>query len=324
MSISIIFYMKPPPYPYYPYEKNFVIFDLFLRIYAEPRFLIVLTPPSPEAPLGQMKYIYFTDGAGVWFCVGLVNANVVKGSTVIYTPFSYLTPSPVPAQSIFNMKYLHNITLKIVSHYPLIRGEYNYNAVNITAELYWNNYKIYSGKFNWTYPDIPLYSLSAPQSRFYVNITVKVISFPRIILFKNVSLNIGIALLNNTTSAIITEERIRVRAPSILALIDNFSNYLLNTIISNPSEASTSNSSVIIVYNNVSMHTAWLPQFTQPIGQIIGTIYNYTNVLGPYQCENIAITFSPRSPISPNECYMIVIDTDKGPIILRNNGVIIK
>ena len=152
------------------------------------------------------------------------------------------------------------------------------------------------------------------------------IKFPRVMTFRNVNINIGIALANATTSAIIARESIGIEAPSLLLLTENLTKYIENTIltttVSNPPPQSVSIKyiearsihplSYVPTVNGIAYSYAGLT--------IRGTLYNYTDIIGPYEFKTIALEFTSNSLISPNECYMIVIDTDKGPIIIRNNG----
>jgi len=223
-----------------------------------------------------------------------------------------------PSTLYIDLSNIHNIVIRLVSHYPLIsNGQENF--VHGELYLYVNGKLEYEYKYNWTLTFIYL-----PDCIQYINISLSVLKFPRIMSFNNVNTDIGIALVNNTTSTLISQETIKISAPSVLALTENFTNYIENPIIK-PGSGTLLPSSVYIKYiNSVLIHPEVYNPSTQqgyPITVTIrGTLYNYTNIIGPYEFKTIALEFTSNSLIPPNECYMIVIDTDKGPIIIRNNG----
>ncbi|NPA23792.1 MAG: hypothetical protein GXO23_05825 [Crenarchaeota archaeon] len=302
LGIGIKYYIKA--YPYYSYSA---------------------TGGTYEIPVFVLSFVIdYTKEIGTTKMEGLLSLTYsCANSSITLRDLEYGNPPLTGGtyHSLYiDLSDIHSITIKLVSHYPLVsNGQENF--VKGTLYLYVNNRLIYKYNYNWT-----LTFVFQPYFMQYVNVSLYVLKFPRVMSFNNVSMNIGIALLNNTTSALISEEHIEASAPSILALTENFTKYIENPIFK-PGSGTPQPSSISIKYIN---HTLVHPEITDPqtsqsypiVITIRGTLYNYTNMIGPYESKTIALEFTSSTPMSPNECYMITIDTDKGPIIIRNNGFI--
>ncbi|NPB00405.1 MAG: hypothetical protein GXO10_03425 [Crenarchaeota archaeon] len=296
LGIGVEYYILCPTYSYVlPVSiLNFVIGEL--------------RKPGTAKMEGYIDINYYCSNSSVTFQNLLYGEQPLSGGSPPYTLYT-------------DLSNIHSIAIRLVSHYPLIsNGQENF--VHGELYLYVNGKLEYEYKYNWTLTFIYL-----PDCIQYVNVSFYVLKLPRIMSFNNVNMNIGIALVNNTTSALISQENIKISAPSILALTENFTNYVENPI-TKPGSGTLQPSSIYIEYiNSTLVHPEVYDPSTQqsyPITVTIrGTLFNYTDIIGPYEYRTIALEFKSNHPIPPDECYMVTIDTDKGPLIIRNNGFII-
>ncbi len=306
-----------------PIPPGIAILNLEIRYYVKP-YLSLSSETSTEIYYLGLSIAFFNN-------TGLISFDFTpafpEGAQIYQSTYN---------QQI-NLADIHSISIRIIDHYPPLYNGVS-NTIYTEVYLYLNGKEVYSNAYNWTYTFSATSYSYEPSLLQFVNISIFLLEFPRVMVFENPYINLGLGILNSTTSTIIGEEQISIRAPSVLALTKNITEYLENTVLSlseagsyiaNPTSTSPPpQTSVYVPLTSLTLvhpvlKSTLLNIYAAPEVTIEGTLYNFTNIIGPYEFKQIALEFTSNVPIQSNGCYIIMIDTDKGLMMIRNNGFII-